>query len=114
MEDHEPWPEAESQRSGPRPNPPCNAHRATHTAPPSNLDPQLLARDAQPHSASSWRSDPDKAQLRRQMGIGADLDCHAQELETRNFRQQVRGLAGIDFSKTWTELKNEGKTEAMT
>ena len=63
--------------------------------------------------APSWVSDPDRALLRRHMGITADLDEKTQEQQSRGFRHDVRQKAGIDFSKTWTQLESEGKTEGM-
>ena len=62
---------------------------------------------------SSWVTDPKKALLRRSMRIGAGVDSKSQEVQSRDRRREVRRLAGIDFSKTWTELENEGKTEGM-
>ena len=88
-----------------------------HTPPPSN--PEIAAapvssnmnRDQQP--ASSWVSDPNRASLRRRVGISANLDKQTQERMSRDFRRDVRQLAGIDFSKTWTQLESEGRTEDM-
>ena len=64
-------------------------------------------------SGSSWVSDPAKALLRRQMGIAADVDARIQEKQSRIFRRVVRNLAGIDFTKTWTQLERDGETEDM-
>ena len=61
----------------------------------------------------NWVADPKKALLRRSMGISADVDSMSQEVQSRDLRREVRALAGIDFTKTWTELENEGKTEGM-
>lgn len=80
---------------------------------PAPAPAHALAHPPSPQPASNWSSDPGKAQLRRQMGISADLDSRTQEQQSREFRREVRRLAGIDFSKTWTELEKEGKTEAM-
>ena len=52
--------------------------------------------------APSWVSDPDRALLRRHMGITADLDEKTQEQQSLGVRYDVRQKAGIDFSKTWT------------
>ena len=57
----------------------------------------------------SWVTDPKKALLRRSMGIGANVDSKSQEVQSRDLRREVRRLAGIDFSKTWTELETKGK-----
>lgn len=64
-------------------------------------------------SASSWTSDPARALLRRHMGITADLDAKTQVQQSRSLRREVRRLSGIDYSKTWKQLENEGKTEDM-
>ena len=94
----------------------CNVRTAISLS--AKTDSQVCGSDVRqvsrsPQSASDWTSDPDRAQLRRQMGISADLDGKTQEQQSRDFRREVRRLAGIDFSKTWTELEREGKTEAM-
>lgn len=57
-----------------------------------------------PASNLDWASDPDK--------IGADLDLKSQAQQSREFRREVRRLAGIDFCKTW-QLGNERKKEGM-
>ena len=45
------------------------------------------------------------------MGIGVDLDPKLQSERSRDLRHEVRMLAGIDFTKTWTEFANEGKID---
>jgi hypothetical protein len=60
-----------------------------------------------------WVSDPRKAKLRRFMGIGADLDRKVQSERSRDLRHEVRMSARIDYTKTWTELANEGRTDQM-
>ena len=71
-----------------------------------------------PHRAdrqvSNWAANPHRAPLHRAMGITADMDSRSQEQLSRDLRRDVRRLACIDFKKTWTELKGEGKTEEMT
>ena len=47
------------------------------------------------------------------MGITAYMESTAQERLSRKFRGEVRRLAGIDFTKTWTDLEREGKTDDM-
>ena len=47
------------------------------------------------------------------MGITVDLGDKTQGQQPRSFRRDVRQLAGIDFSKTWLEPENGGKTEDM-
>ena len=65
------------------------------------------------HPARDWATDPNRAHLRRAMGITADMESTAQERLSRKFRGEVRRLAGIDFTKTWTDLEHEGKTDDM-
>ena len=86
-EEHDP---STSRRANPvQINPSHNAQHTTHTVPPANIDPQVLESDVQPHSASRWTSDPNRARLRRQMGIGADLDGNPQEQQSRDLCREV-------------------------
>ena len=49
---------------------------------------------------SGWALNPMKAQPRRFMGISADTDLKVQSYLSREFRREVRMLAGFDFTKT--------------
>ena len=64
-------------------------------------------------SKSNWAADPKKALLWRFMGIPASMDSRSQESLSRDFRREVPRFAGIDFTKTWTELEREGETEGI-
>ena len=79
----------------------------------SPKDPQALNSRQPGKRPLEWVSDPRKAKLRRFMGIGADLDPKVQSERSRDLRHEVRMLARIDYTKTWTELANEGKTDQM-
>ena len=63
--------------------------------------------------ACRWVFDPDRALLCRHMGITADLDDKTQKQQSWGFRRDVCQKAEIDFSKIWTQLESEEKTEGM-
>ena len=74
---------------------------------------ELTWRNRMTWSQRGWASNPMKTQLCSFMGISADTDQKVQSRQSRDFRCDVRMLAGFDFTKTWTELCTEGRTEDM-
>ena len=59
-----------------------------------------------------WATSLNKAHLRRAMGITPDMGSTDQERLSRRRWGEVRRLAGMDFTKTWTDLEH-GEREQM-
>ena len=70
---------------------------------------QRSGEDAE--GSRKWSNDPQRAQLRRRMGICASLPETEQYEISTVFRRKVRDAAIIDFGELWKTHKRQGNSE---